>query len=154
MTFLWGPKVTAVVIHNNYFCLFGQWLLSVDRKDQSNCPPECTKGSPDFKFEEDRGVIPIISTKSGILDFKELSIEDSTEECKSKLPTNINKNGHLSSSLFAAKTRMKYDSGAKLSFWSILEVAEKLCGSLPLYQPEAHLMNMYSGNWKRAYIAL
>ena len=51
-------------------------------------------------------------------------MEDSTEECKSKLPTSINKNGHLSSSLFAAKTRMKYDSGVKLSFWSIPEVAE------------------------------
>ncbi|KAJ9702709.1 hypothetical protein PVL29_004440 [Vitis rotundifolia] len=32
-------------------------------------------------------------------------------------------NGHLSSSLFATRTRMKYGSGAKLSFWSILESA-------------------------------
>ncbi|RVW57753.1 ABC transporter C family member 3 [Vitis vinifera] len=38
--------------------------------------------------------------------------------------------------LFAARTRMKYGSGAKLRFWSILEVAEKLCGSLPIYHPE------------------
>ncbi|XP_034708565.1 uncharacterized protein LOC117931671 isoform X3 [Vitis riparia] len=152
--FLWGPKATAVVIHSNYFCLFGQWLLSVDRKDQSNCHPECTKGSPDFKFEADKDVLSIISTDSGILDFKALSMEDSTEECKSKLPININMTGHLSSSLFAARTRMKYGSGAKLGFWSILEVAEKLCGSLPVYHPEALLMNIYSGNWKRAYIAL
>ena len=72
-------------------------------------------------------------------------MEDSTEECKSKLPISINKNGHLSSSLFAARTRMKYGSGAKLGFWSILEVAEKLCGSLPVYHPEALLMNIYSG---------
>ena len=40
---------------------------------------------------------------------------------------------------------MKYGSGAKLGFWSILEVAEKLCGSLPVYHPEALLMNIYSG---------
>ena len=49
---------------------------------------------------------------------------------------------------------MNYGSGAKLSFWSILEVVEKLCGSLLVYHPEALLMNTYSGNWKRAYMAL
>ena len=66
----------------------------------------------------------------------------------------MNMNGHLSSSLFAARTRMKYGSGAKLSFWSILEVAERLCGSLPVYHPELLLMNIFSGDWKRAYTAL
>ena len=49
---------------------------------------------------------------------------------------------------------MNYGSGAKLSFWSILEVVEKLCGSLLVYHPEALLMNTYSSNWKRAYMAL
>ena len=49
---------------------------------------------------------------------------------------------------------MKYGSGAKLRFWSILEVAEKLCGSLPIYHPEVLLMNFYLGDWKRAYTAL
>ncbi|WKA10807.1 hypothetical protein VitviT2T_028361 [Vitis vinifera] len=44
----------------------------------------------------------------------------------------------------------------ELWFWcqSILEVAEKLCGSLLVHHPEALLMNTYSGNWKRAYMAL
>ena len=118
----------------------------MDRKDQSNCRSECTKGSPDFKVEEDRGVLSIISTESGILDFKALLMEDSTGEGKSKLHININMNDHLSSSLFAIKTRMKYGSGAKLSFWSILEVAEKLCGSLLVHHPKVLLMNIFSGN--------
>ena len=88
----------------------------MDRKDQSNYRLECTKGSPDFKFEENRGVFSIISTESGIFYFKALLMEDSTGEGKSKLHININMNDHLSSSLFATRTRMKYGSGAKLSF--------------------------------------
>ena len=118
----------------------------MDRKDQSNCRSECTKGSPDFKFEEDRGVLSIISTESGILDFKALLMEDSIGEGQSKLHININMNDHLSNSLFATKTRRKYGSGAKLSFWSILEVAEKLCGSLLVHHPKVLLMNIFSGN--------
>ena len=66
----------------------------------------------------------------------------------------MNMNGHQSSSLFAARTQMKYGFVAKLSFWSILEMAEKLCGSLHVYHPEVLLMNLYLGDWKRAYTAL
>ena len=143
--FFWGPKATAVVIHKTYFCLFGQRLSSMERKDHPNYHQEYTKGSPDFKFEADKDVLSVISTDNGILDFKALSMEESTRECKFKLPININMNDHLSSSLFAARIQMKSGSVAKLGFWSIPEIAEKLCGSLPVYHPEVLLMNIYSG---------
>lgn len=143
--FLWGPEATAVVIHDTYFCLFGQRLLIMDRKDRPNCHLEYTKGSPDFKFEADKGVLSVISTDNGILDFRALSMEENTRECKYKLPININMNDHLSSSLYAAKIQKKSGSVAKLGFWSIEEVAEKLCGSLPIYHPEVLLTNIYSG---------
>ncbi|KAA8520765.1 hypothetical protein F0562_014963 [Nyssa sinensis] len=119
--FLWGPRATAVVVHDEYFCLFSQWLFFANKKHQAKCDPKFSKDNPiDFKVGSDKEMLTVIFTDCDIGNFKPSSKEDNVS----------------------------------IGFWSVLDVVEKLCGSLPVYHPEALLMNICSGYWKRAYVAL
>ncbi|KAK9279962.1 hypothetical protein L1049_013646 [Liquidambar formosana] len=154
--FLWGPVATAVIVHGNYISLFGQWLFLMDKKRPDECHPQSTNDSPfNCKGGRDDDILSAIFIDCDICDLKELLIEDHSSKCKSRPPAKINmKSVHQSSSLFMASSRVKCDSGTRLGFWSILELAEVLLGPLPIYHPEALLINICSGNWKRAYVAV
>ncbi|XP_057981006.1 uncharacterized protein LOC131166445 isoform X2 [Malania oleifera] len=153
--FLWGPRATAVIIHNNYFSLFGQLLFFMDRKDQVKCHPACIKNTPhDPKDGTDRDRVSAIFSDGDIHKFEKLSMVDNGRECKSGLDAKVKITNDQSCTNFAASSPMKFDSGTKPGFCSMLEIEEKLCGSLPVYHPTVLLMNIYSGNWKRAYIAV
>nr|XP_015888746.2 uncharacterized protein LOC107423659 isoform X2 [Ziziphus jujuba var. spinosa] len=154
--FLWGPRVTAVVIHDNYLSIIGQWLFLDDKKRQYEGHPNYIKGNNQVcEGEVETDILSTIFTDCDIDGLKELSLEDNIREYKSGTPAKINmKKDCLSSILLAATTQLKSGSGTKLGPWKILQVVEKLSGSLPVYHPEALLMNMYAGNWKRAYMAV
>ncbi|KAJ6729607.1 RABCONNECTIN-3A [Salix viminalis] len=57
-------------------------------------------------------------------------------------------------SLVVAIAQLKHYSNAVQGLWSLVELAEKLRGTLAVYHPEALIMNIYSGNWKRAYVSV
>ncbi|RZC84702.1 hypothetical protein C5167_047491 [Papaver somniferum] len=83
--FIWGPKATAVVVHDKYFSLF------------SKCLP----------------------------------VEKTLKNDQQKIDSACGTNGR-----------------------NLLEVADKLSKSLPIYHPEALLLNLYTGNLKRAFVAV
>ncbi|GFP88205.1 dmx-like protein 1 [Phtheirospermum japonicum] len=106
--FLWGPKGTLMVVHNEYFGIFSHFLLLADNG--------CSKYQPQPSAK--------ISTKD---DLKSIA---NAGRCQCpKISTEI-------------------------CFCSMSEIAENIGGSLPMFHPEALMINLSSGNWKRALIAL
>lgn len=145
--FLWGPRAAAVVIHDNYLSIIGQWLFLDDKKHQYEGYPNYIKGSHQVcEGEKEKDILSSIFTDCDIDDLKELSLDDNNRECKFGTAAKINmKKDCLSSILLAATNRLQCGSGTKIGLWNILQVVDKLSGSLPVYHPEALLMNMYAG---------
>ncbi|KAI3933665.1 hypothetical protein MKW92_047589, partial [Papaver armeniacum] len=83
--FLWGPRATAVVVHDKYFSLF------------SKCLP----------------------------------VEKTLKNDQQKIDSACGTNGR-----------------------NLLEVADKLSKSLPIHHPEALLLNLYTGDMRRAFVAV
>ncbi|KAJ4728093.1 Transducin family protein/WD-40 repeat protein [Melia azedarach] len=130
--FFWGHRATAIVVHESYLTLYSQWLFLRDRKPEAN-----------------ETFLSAIFTDSDS-GFLKSQAEDQGGEHKSAAPLNIDvTNDHL-----IAIDQLKCASDVMLGFWSMLEISEKLGGSLPVYHPEALLINIYSGNWKRAYVSV
>lgn len=129
--FLWGSRASVVVIHEKYFCLCSQLLLKgITHEDML---------SPVFtEFDKFHSKGP--------------SSENSSGHCRSPVKIST-KSFNLSGDLFVEKNQPKVEL-SEGGFWSMIKVAEKLCGTLPIYHPEALLMNIYSGSWKRAVVAL
>ncbi|PNY04245.1 hypothetical protein L195_g000661 [Trifolium pratense] len=154
--FLWGPRAAAVVVHGNYFSIFSHWLFHVDKMQRSNFRSHNSDPiAYNCKGETSEDISSAIFTDCDIGASGELSIGDSHADCDSKLSiTNNVKDNNLSSSLFLAKEQLKYELHSKVGLWSILEVAERISGSLPTYHPNVLLTNISSGNWKRAYVAV
>ncbi|XP_020538564.1 uncharacterized protein LOC105642828 isoform X2 [Jatropha curcas] len=127
--FLWGPQAAAIIVHDNYFSLLSQWLFLVDNRER-----------------KDKDILSSIFT-----DFA----ADVSDLGEPSVPVKTNgKKDCLSSNVFEAKSQLKHGLCNVVGFWSLVEVAEKLKGMIPVYHPEALLMNMYSGNWKRAYASV
>ena len=148
---LWGPRAAAVIIHDNYFSVYSQWLFLEHKKHQAECQMNyinenflnCDGGTGE-------GILSAVFTDDDIGDFKELSIKNGSGECKTGLPVKINKkDDYLSSNLFVAGVPLIRGSGSQLGLWNMLEVVERVGGSVPSYHPEALFMNIYSGimNW-------
>ncbi|KAK3036066.1 hypothetical protein RJ639_029819 [Escallonia herrerae] len=152
--FSWGPKNTAVVVHDEYFCLISQWLSLADKKLQTDCPAiikdhkcDCNGGSYEYMDSA-------IFTGFDDCDSNGSLLEDNNEKYRSTFPVKMNARNHFLSSISVESHKQTCNSGVQIGFWSLLEVAEHFVGSLPVYHPEALLMNICSGNWKRAHIAL
>ncbi|KAK4418497.1 Bifunctional fucokinase/fucose pyrophosphorylase [Sesamum alatum] len=129
--FLWGPKGTAVVVHDEYFSVFSHYLLLSDNAGSNG-----------------RVVFPI-STAS------EKSPEKITGgQYQSQASTKMNTEGDLKSHVNTEKCLPAYNSDTRICFLSMSEIADIIGGSLPLFHPEALLINLCSGHWKRAFIAL
>lgn len=146
--FVWGPRATAVVIHDNYFRVSSQWLFHVNEKFQAKSHLNHTTESffhYNGRINED--ILSAVFTDCGRVEYKQSSIEDGSGECKSGQPVKVTmKNDHIAS---VARAQMKFNSGTKLHLWSLLEVVERFSGSVPNYHPEALFMNIYSGTMNK-----
>ncbi|KAK4411525.1 DmX-like protein 1 [Sesamum angolense] len=120
--FLWGPKGTAIVVHDEYFSIFSHYLLLSDSAGSNGHkePPEKITGG----------------------------------QYQSQASAKMNTEGDLQSTINTEKCMPAYNSDTKICFLSMTEIADIIGGSLPLFHPEALLINLCSGHWKRAFIAL
>lgn len=142
--FFWGPKASAVVIHNEYFSLFSPWLLLFNKQSQPQGPSKVCNNSPRDCNALDN-IFTTIFTDSDICDLKESSVEEKDKHYVLRSPCKMNVKNDILSSICVENFKQNYNSGIKIAFWSMLDVAEKFGGSLPVYHPEALLMNICSG---------
>eukprot|EP00257_Ricinus_communis_P018591 XP_015577351.1 uncharacterized protein LOC8263496 [Ricinus communis] len=141
---LWGSQAAAVIIHDSYYSVLSQWLFFVDNKH----PVKCHANSVVVDCEGGKGTDILSSI------FTDCDIANSQLREKSFLMKANKNNEYLSSSLSVVMAQLRQGSDKRFGFWSLVEIAEKLRGMLPVYHPEALLMNIYSGNWKCAYAAV
>ncbi|CAK7348696.1 unnamed protein product [Dovyalis caffra] len=152
--FLWGPNATAIVVHDSYISLFSQWLFleDVDDTQRGKCLPNVIREG--YEGRKDKEVLSCMFTDREI-DLEKASNEGSSRGHKSPSHEKLDaKNDCSTSSLFVAMAQLKHHSNAVQGIWSLVELAEKLRGTLAVYHPEALIMNVYSGNWKRAYVSV
>nr|GEW38361.1 hypothetical protein [Tanacetum cinerariifolium] len=133
--FIWGPKATGVIVHDDYFCLFSQWLI------------------PSNNMHISKYMLPQIFSDSDTPDLENLTLKDSSEPCMPIHPIKMSMENFIFSRI-SGSDNQKYNTSTEIGFENILEIAAHVGGSLPTYHPEALLVNIYSGNWKRARIAL
>ncbi|KAJ6686414.1 RABCONNECTIN-3A [Salix purpurea] len=150
--FLWGPNATAIVVHDRYISLLSQWLFLEGDKQRGKCPLNITREG--YEGGKDKEILSCIFT-DGEIDLKETLSEVSSRGYKSPFHDKLDPKNHCSSSsLVVAIAQLKHHSNAVQGLWSLVELAEKLRGTLAVYHPEALIMNIYSGNWKRAYVSV
>ncbi|KAL7203159.1 hypothetical protein ACSBR2_016465 [Camellia fascicularis] len=153
--FLWGPRATAVAVYDRYFSLFSQWLFLADKKYQTKFNSGSSKDNFfNYKGGSDKDMVSAIFIAHDILESKESAAKDNCQEPRSTLPMKMNIKNDILSSILVASALQKYNSDIKIAFCSMQDIAEKLHGSLPVYHPKALLLNIYSGHWKRACVAL
>lgn len=120
--FLWGPKGTAVVVHHEYFRLFSQFS-SLSEYTGSN------------KYAH-----PAV-----FADPKQPQKKVIGEQYQSQSYTKMVAMGGFKSNINVESSESTRDIVTRLCFWSMSEIAEFMGGSLPLFHPEALLINLYSG---------
>ncbi|XP_011650671.1 uncharacterized protein LOC101204824 isoform X2 [Cucumis sativus] len=124
--FLWGPRTTAIVLHDRYFCIVSPWLFLGVTNHDAMCN---THYIGETKTHHVNGT----NTNISVAVFADKCCGIKT------LPDDI--------------YERKYRPGS-LGLISMPDVVDKLCGSLSSFHPQALLFNIYSGKWKRAYSAL
>lgn len=141
-----GHRATAIVVHNSYFSLFSRWLFLTDKENQGKCHSNFVKdNSSCLDYGTGTNDLCAVSTGCDIGASKVSSVEDLRRECKSPLSVMTDMKSDLPRYLFVESDQLQFGSGIILGSWSLLEIAEKLRGSLPAYHPEALLTNLYSG---------
>lgn len=145
--FFWGPRATAVFVHKSYFCVNSQWLFLVDKKHLGNdLPNDKTENCMDSAGGMKEDTDSTIFFDCELYQFDKTLLNESRRDCKSGTPLKTDlKKDYLSSSLFVARSQLDCAWATKLGLWTMLEVVEKLSGSLPVYHPEALFMSIYSG---------
>ncbi|KAI3971495.1 hypothetical protein MKX01_021555 [Papaver californicum] len=133
--FLWGPRATAVVVHHKYFSLFSKCLYGFDNKN----------------WIKDTG--SSIFTDCNVSQNKEKSVDERNVVHNPMLPVvkTLNNDNTIHDILLS---QQKIDSACGTNSYNLLEIADKLCNSLPIYHPEALLLNLYSGNLRHAFVAV
>lgn len=119
--FLWGPKGTAIVVHHEYFSLFSHFMSLSD----------CIGSNED-----------VLSHSFG--NSKQASV-DTGGQYQSQPSANMNIKVDLKSIANDEGCQSMFSSVTRKSFWSMSEIAEMLGGPLPLFHPEALLINLCSG---------
>ncbi|XP_062213038.1 uncharacterized protein LOC133913785 [Phragmites australis] len=129
--FLWGPKATIVLVHENHLSLFSSWLVTGADENITQI-----HASPIDVHE----VLPCINN------FNETTFG------KLKLPENCSNSGTTGSN--GVLLMDQRDSHCSNGLWNLLDIADKLSGPLASYHPRALVQYLYSGEWKRANAAL
>nr|CAD1824307.1 unnamed protein product [Ananas comosus var. bracteatus] len=133
--FLWGPKVTPVLVHEKHLSLFSQWLFRTDIRDSID----------DFVAYAAK-----LHELSSAADSAENTFCDSQSSDNSREWKNSHKYCSLLPSLSHQKSTPDYLKGV----YNLLDITDKLGGPLPVYHPKALFQYLYSGNWKRAQVVL
>ncbi|XP_074279658.1 uncharacterized protein LOC141604964 isoform X2 [Silene latifolia] len=145
--FLLGPNGTIVVIHVDYFSLFIPWSFPMGNKHLSD--GHVTLNSAlSIQNEMDRDCPESCTRKICVC--QELPSEKISDE--SVLFPPLTKKSYCPVESGSQPPLITSDNSNHLL--KMTEVAESICGPLPFYHPEALLMNIYSGNWKRANVAV
>ncbi|PIN24548.1 RAVE (regulator of V-ATPase assembly) complex subunit RAV1/DMX protein, WD repeat superfamily [Handroanthus impetiginosus] len=132
--FLWGPKGTAVVVHNEYFSVFSHFLLlSENAGSNKHVFSPSFPGSKESQVKSTRGP---------------------RGQYQSQSTAKMNTEDNMRSMVNAESCKQMHNLVTRICFWSMSEIAEMIGGSLPLFHPEALLINLCTGNWKRAVVAL
>lgn len=135
--FTWGRRAIAIVVHQSYLSIYSQFLFLIDKKHRAKCNSNVFIDN--FCCHKSGINENIVSTIFTVCD-SESSAGDQRGDYESAPSVNIDmKNDHL-----VASDQLKC-GGAILGSWSMLEIAEKLRGSLPVYHPKALFLNIYSG---------
>ncbi|XP_073278071.1 uncharacterized protein [Primulina huaijiensis] len=143
--FLWGPRGTIIVVHDKYFSIFSQFLLLADEDFLSKC---CPKFCQDGPFCCNGGIRKLMLSTT-FTDSKEPSMKINGQY---QFSSEVNMRDDPKS--YVQNCEQMHDILTKIWFWSMSEIAENMGGSLPLYHPETLLINIASGNFKRASVAL
>ncbi|TMW99714.1 hypothetical protein EJD97_002109 [Solanum chilense] len=139
--FFWGPKTMIVVVHDKYISVFSKFLYFMDKKLLPQLGAEVC---------EESSICQCGSNKVPVFDGHE-----NCDNAQRRSDFLLNMEVVNETSLFSSMTKSQEGStSVKNGIWSILEIAELVGGSLPLVHPEAFLVNLLSGNWKRSYVAL
>ncbi|CAN4111428.1 unnamed protein product [Withania somnifera] len=139
--FFWGPKAMIVVVHDEYISLFSKFSYFKDKKLLPQLGGEVCDESSVCHYDSNR--VPLF--------YGHENCDNARRQSDFPLRIEVVNETSLFSSM--TKSEEGYTS-VKNEIWSILEIAELVGGSLPLVHPEAFLVNLLSGNWKRSYVAL
>ncbi|XP_020882701.1 uncharacterized protein LOC9318142 isoform X3 [Arabidopsis lyrata subsp. lyrata] len=149
----WGPKAMTCLVHNDYISLHGQWLAVVDKKQKIDNYPEIFAANlPNLVNATEEGRGSELLSDSGTNDIKEADTAYISRGCI-PLPSTSNAidDGQVNSMSLIGTA---YGSDTINEIMSMGHMVEKLGGALPLYHPQALLVAIHSGNWKRASAAL
>ncbi|CAN1794030.1 DmX-like protein 1 [Linum perenne] len=140
--FIWGPHVSAVVVHDNYFNVISQWSVLLDGKPQGNFHHSLRE---EYQLQNAQDSLCSLFVDDYGCSFEEFSSIHMQIKARCDL---------LSSNITLTKARLGGGSSSIFGSWSLVDVVDKLRGALPVYHPEVLLSNIYSGNWKRAYVSV
>ncbi|XP_055817097.1 uncharacterized protein LOC129886437 isoform X2 [Solanum dulcamara] len=139
--FFWGPKAMIVVVHDQYISVFSKFSYFMDKKLLPQLGGEFCEESSACHYGSNK--VPVFYGHENC----------DNARCQSDFQLKMEVVNETS--LFSSMTKSKEGfTSVKNGIWSILEIAELVGGSLPLVHPEAFLVNLLSGNWKRSYVAL
>ncbi|KAL6608107.1 hypothetical protein ACP70R_041170 [Stipagrostis hirtigluma subsp. patula] len=130
-SFLWGPKATIVLVHENHLSLFTSWLVTGAHKYDTQiriCPIDVHEELPCTKH------------------FNESTFH------KFMLSENHRNSGYVDSNSILLTNQ--HDSCSSNGLRNLLDIADELSGPLASYHPRALVHYLYSGEWKRANAAL
>ncbi|VVB03520.1 unnamed protein product [Arabis nemorensis] len=149
----WGSKAMTALVHNDYVSLHGQWFAVIDKKEKiDNYPVIYAANLPNLVNATEEGRDSKLLSDSGSKDLKEANTASISRGCAPLPPTSNAIDDWQSSSM--PLTGTAYGSDAINDITSMLHMVDKLGGALPLYHPQALLVAIRSGNWKRASAAL
>ncbi|RAL54218.1 hypothetical protein DM860_004689 [Cuscuta australis] len=139
--FIWGPKATIVVVHEEYFSLYSRLLFLKDCKRQSIIFEQingdsCCNGSDK------------VSPRSSCEGF------DDGQQCSFRSPMKMNLIHEIIHNVNVRSSEKECNSLTNIGIWSMLELVEILGGPVPVIHPDALLVNLLSGHWKRLHVAL
>ncbi|KAK9749540.1 hypothetical protein RND81_02G133100 [Saponaria officinalis] len=144
--FLLGPNGMIVVIHVKHFSLYSPWSFLIGNKHLSNGHVTLNK---DLSLPNEMDRDSSASCTRKICLYEELPSEKINEGSMFCLPLT-----KISWCPVESEIQPAVASHNENYLLKMTEVAEKIGGPLPFYHPEALLMNIYSGNWKRAHVSV
>ncbi|KAG9154666.1 hypothetical protein Leryth_026330 [Lithospermum erythrorhizon] len=146
--FFWGSKAMPILVHDKYFCFFSHFLF------RSNEVQLSFKDSPySYRNGFDKHKSPVICDPYISNDENSLDYDlDRKNVCSSSIKLVIEDD--FPSIMKVLSSNKKYNSGPCKYLYSLIEVVEQLSGRLSIFQPEALLINICSGNWRRAHVVM